>query len=183
MSLRILLVEEDPARAETLQNALRDRMLSNEIDYETSTNVHAAAELLRTHYYDLLILDILLPVRDGGHPIGDGGVRLLRALKTHTDLRLPGYIIGLTAHESLAALYGAQRDSTGSGSEVPTQLVCFSTPPVREHSSEVDGPRSSCIRGCLSWADRIWCISCAEPTPSPTIESHNRKVIGVEMDT
>ena len=133
MSLRILLVEEDPARAETLQNAVRDRMLSNEIDYETSTNVHAAAELLRTHYYDLLILDILLPVRDGGHPIGDGGVRLLRALKTHTDSRLPGYIIGLTARENLAALYGAQRNSTGSGSEVPTQLVFFSTPPVREH--------------------------------------------------
>ncbi len=107
MSLRILLVEDEPARAETLQSALRDRVFSNEVDYETCTNVHAAAELLRNHYYDLLILDILLPMREGGEPVGDGGVRLLRALKTHADLRLPGYTIGLTAHENLAALDGA----------------------------------------------------------------------------
>ena len=44
---------------------MRDRVFSNEVDYETCTNVHAAAELLRNHYYDLLILDILLPCVKG----------------------------------------------------------------------------------------------------------------------
>jgi nucleoside phosphorylase/CheY-like chemotaxis protein len=108
MLIRVLLVEDESARADDLRRLLQERLLFDEIAIDIATNIHDGAELLSARYFDLLILDIRVPMRIGEEPVSDGGVRLLRAIRSGVDLRLPGYIVGLTAYDDLAARYAAE---------------------------------------------------------------------------
>ena len=108
MPIKILLIEDQPRRATELRSLLEQRLLNERVDLEVAENVHDGAEFLRARYFDLLLLDICLPMRQGEDPVQDGGLRLLRSLKAHSELRLPGYIVGLTEYDDLAERYASE---------------------------------------------------------------------------
>lgn len=59
--MRVLLVEDDPMIGEEVQDALKDA--SYAVDWVK--NGETALSALKTQHYDLLLLDLGLPQRDG----------------------------------------------------------------------------------------------------------------------
>ena len=61
MKPKILIVEDEPG----LQLAIEDRLINEGFDVETEENGARAEEKARKGVYDLILLDIMLPGRDG----------------------------------------------------------------------------------------------------------------------
>ena len=80
--MRILVVEDNPDMASALRQGLRDNGYSVDVAHEG----YRAEELATSEPYDLLILDVMLPDRDG--------VELCRSLRR---LNVDAYVLMLTA--------------------------------------------------------------------------------------
>ncbi|MFZ6758341.1 response regulator [Undibacterium sp. Ji50W] len=85
--MKVLLVEDDPMIGENIQIALESE--SNLVDWLTSGEAAEAA--LQIHSYDVLLLDLSLPQRDG--------MDILKALRKRGDA-LP--VLVMTARDTVA---------------------------------------------------------------------------------
>lgn len=84
---QILLVEDEPG----LRKTLSDRLRAEGYDVETASNGAAGASMARKGVYDLIILDLMLPSKDG--------------LDVCRDLRREGFataVLMLTARDEIA---------------------------------------------------------------------------------
>jgi len=98
---KYLIVEDNRDKL----NSIRDELLNlgigeNDIEYVSSVN--EATNLMRLSLYDMVILDLNLPMTKKGRPVENGGVSLLNKLKSNpTKYNLPKQIVGLTSFEYL----------------------------------------------------------------------------------
>jgi uncharacterized protein (TIGR02266 family) len=78
-TLRVLVVEDNPHIAQLLRHGLGDDRKSNDVafDCRVAGNGHEAVEMLRAHKFDVLIVDIYLPVLDG--------IGVIAAVRTKLD--------------------------------------------------------------------------------------------------
>jgi DNA-binding response OmpR family regulator len=58
---QILVVDDEPG----LRRTLSDRLRAEGYDVETASNGVVATSMMRQHPYDLVVLDLMLPVKDG----------------------------------------------------------------------------------------------------------------------
>jgi len=65
---------------------------------DTATNTTNAKKLLVANHYDLLILDLSLPLRDGDDPTPSNGINFLDDINKTKRLIKPFHIIGLSAY-------------------------------------------------------------------------------------
>jgi nucleoside phosphorylase/CheY-like chemotaxis protein len=94
--LKILIVEDNSDKlrniSETLENhSIDGDMVDHAIDY------HSALKFLKNTLYDLLIIDIGIPIRRSGAVDMEGGVKLLQEVLQRDHYIKPSYIVGLTA--------------------------------------------------------------------------------------
>jgi len=93
--MKILLIEDEPAKRELIEQALND--LGSDIRISSGRTVQQAVKLLREDEFDLIILDMSLPSREsrpgGAQPVSQptGGVEVL--LELHYDDRLDPVVI------------------------------------------------------------------------------------------
>lgn len=66
---------------------------------ETATNIVAAKRMLVDNHFDLLILDLGLPLRDGDDPLPSNGVDFLQEINKSDRFLRPFHIVGLTAFD------------------------------------------------------------------------------------
>jgi CheY-like chemotaxis protein len=96
--MNLLIIDDDAARA----NSLRQHFVSRGFDealIEIADCADAGRALLRERYFDVLILDVVLPKRRlEGRQSATVGLELLRQLGRSNVLRKPERIIGITAH-------------------------------------------------------------------------------------
>lgn len=99
--MKILIADDQSRRYEGLVNALADIGIDrNDIDIVTSAN-DARGRLEEIHY-DLLVLDILLPLWSEEEPDVQHSLDLLVELHDETELNKPRHIIGLTSDKEIA---------------------------------------------------------------------------------
>lgn len=99
--IKILLVDDDPAKVMAIQECL-ESTFSRAIKFDFVKSSMSAKERLREEYFDVLILDLNLPVRDLGNPEPEEGVNLLRDIcRSGTLLIQPRSIVGLTSFGDL----------------------------------------------------------------------------------
>lgn len=92
----ILIVDDKPGKYSTLWGRI-DRSIDAERDVTVASCLRDGLHQLQRRHFDVLIVDMLLPEAPWGSPVEDGGVRLLAHLEEDPDLKLPTYIIGITA--------------------------------------------------------------------------------------
>ncbi|MFM5873233.1 response regulator [Aeromonas veronii] len=114
--MRILIVDDDVQRATSIKNAISEALLCREEDIRLCSNAYEAKKLVRLDYYDILILDVVLP-NNNEPPSAAKGLTFLKEItrrakltKSPIKIRKPGFIIGITAHEEDISLFRKEFD-------------------------------------------------------------------------
>lgn len=106
----MLLVEDNGDKLQKVASLINE--LRPTVDLETAHDAGQAKRLLRERHFDVLIIDILLPMSPGAQPDPKGGVHLLRSIVKGASYNKPTEIIGLSAHPHLVEEYGGDFSST-----------------------------------------------------------------------
>lgn len=105
--MKILIVDDDNAKVVDISNVAQEAGVQQS-SIEVATTAATAMRLLKENYYDLLIVDLVLPLRVGEFPDKSGGVNLLKQVHRADGIQTPEFIFGLTASEE--ALNASQND-------------------------------------------------------------------------
>lgn len=100
--MRVLVVEDIAEKRNAITQVLCAALQSPAID--NASSFIAAIRLLESTSYDLLVLDLILPTRDGDHPSASGGKNVLSEIMASVSCQRPAHIICITAYEDCAPL-------------------------------------------------------------------------------
>lgn len=105
--MKILIVDDNNDKVMEVVSVAKDAGV-NEGAIEVATTAATAMRALKNEYFDLLIVDLVLPLRLGEAPEIGGGVTLLKQIHRSSDVQAPEAILGLTVDEE--ALNSSQSD-------------------------------------------------------------------------
>lgn len=95
----VLIVDDSDEKVARIERCLRDAVPNASLEIDCAQSVISALNLLAGRSYDLLVLDLVLPMRDVGEPIDRGGQTILHEIQSDGDCRRPSHIVCLTAYE------------------------------------------------------------------------------------
>jgi len=110
--MKILLVEDIDEKAAEVQRCLQSSVTRNDLEIDRANSVIAAVRKLEHATYDLLVLDLNLPIRDGEAPTKSGGKDVLAEIVQGRACRRPSHIICLTAYGEAADSVRDEADRT-----------------------------------------------------------------------
>ncbi|CAH1385368.1 phosphorylase family protein [Candidatus Nitrotoga sp. M5] len=97
--IKILLVEDELEKKRLLVAAALEVPLLKIDDIVIVADAHAAKQAIKTHKFDLLILDINIPRRADQRTEVGGGLDVLTYIRVNVIANKPSYIVGMTAHD------------------------------------------------------------------------------------
>jgi len=117
--VRILIVDDSGVKASSVVHDLETTFDQTSLTCVQSQSVAQALTQLKHTVFDLLIVDLNLPLREGSDPSPRGGIKLLEAMTTRRDLHTPSHIVGLTAYSDIAS------EQAGSFQELGWVLIQY----------------------------------------------------------
>ena len=96
--ISILIVEDSQYKLDTVKKLLTDDLMIDESFITIAMNIKVAKRYLSSINYDLLILDLVLPLEHGDSPTPEKGAGFLRDISSNPNLKPPSHIIGLTEY-------------------------------------------------------------------------------------
>lgn len=94
--MRILVVDDDNGKVVDVVKVVEQAGIDSSA-IEVATTAASALKMLEANTYDLLVVDLVLPRRIGEPPIADGGAELVQKIHRSDSVRVPEFIVGLTA--------------------------------------------------------------------------------------
>jgi len=106
--IKILIIEDNIEKLRKIHAFINEvcSILDENIHY--SDNIKSGRDLLIKNQYDLLILDLVLPVDEGGDPSPESGSRFLDEIYYNPNVNIPIHIIGLTEFDDIFIKYHDQ---------------------------------------------------------------------------
>lgn len=95
--IKLLIIDDDEKRKDRLIKVLLSQSQSNFIDVKYCDTADKARELCKNNRYDVLVLDVCLPKKNGYTATKKEGIKLLKDLNTNPKYFLPTKVIGITA--------------------------------------------------------------------------------------
>lgn len=102
--MRFLIVDDDPKKIAVIRACLEDEGVVGG-DILIAEHAAEARVLLEKGSIDVLLIDVLLPVRRGAPPKGENSIELLRQIVEDGTTTSPGRIFGITADKDALAEY------------------------------------------------------------------------------
>lgn len=96
MKITTLIIEDTETKAEMIKKHLHSIGLNNNDIYIAETAV-SARKLLRNKIFDLILLDLIIPIRKDSRESYEHGLELLREITEDHTYPEPKFIIGITA--------------------------------------------------------------------------------------
>ena len=103
--INILIVEDSVYKLSTIKKLLIDDLMIEEACIHSAEDIKTAKKLLIGNMYDLLILDLVLPLEKGDEPHPDKGIGFLADLESNPNIMTPIHIIGMTEFIELQEKY------------------------------------------------------------------------------
>lgn len=103
--ITVLVVEDDFTKYGRVHAALIQAGLSNDNIHHSITAADAVAKLEQRRF-DLMLLDVNIPRRLGEGPTRGAAVGLLTDIRRDAKVRLPRYVVGITAFEDVIVEFG-----------------------------------------------------------------------------
>lgn len=98
--MRILIMDDTPAKTEKIKSVLTGKCMLGENTITVARSINSGRRLLSANLYDLLILDLVMPVNDGEELEAQGqSERFIEEMSRVGRLNKPTYIIALTQYE------------------------------------------------------------------------------------
>ena len=95
--LTILIMDDSPKKIETVKKVLIEGCGIDEKSITVAKSVAAGRNAVRDKYFDIVLLDLVLPLFEEEDPIEDGGLSFIKQITSAgTSIKLPTQIIGLT---------------------------------------------------------------------------------------
>ena len=95
--MNILIVDDNNDKIAKIVSVIK--AVSENFNIDTVIDSISAQIQLKQTKYDLLILDLLLPIRPNQEPVPDGGELLLKEITRNKTLKTPTIIVGITQFE------------------------------------------------------------------------------------
>lgn len=97
--MKILIVEDNDIKRNEIIELLCNANIALKKDFKECKSINSAKETLRKEKFDVLLLDLNLPIRDGSESIPKKGLELLKDFKYDVRYSQPKEIISITAYE------------------------------------------------------------------------------------
>jgi nucleoside phosphorylase/CheY-like chemotaxis protein len=98
--IRVLLVEDNPTKTKKITAVLTSCGVNISSVVHSSNSLEALREV-QAHAFDLLLLDMMIPIRLDEEANATGGLDLLTEITDRDNYIAPRYVIGITQHTDL----------------------------------------------------------------------------------
>src|SRR5258708_18200445 len=105
--MKVLVVEDDTAKLRRVLDCLSGVDVAKD-DIEIARDILSAKRLLKSHSFELMILDVSLPEDPQLDPIRDAGLKLLDEIFERDIYQAPREVVGLTAFDDVLEAAGAR---------------------------------------------------------------------------
>lgn len=95
--IKVLIIDDNIKRKDKILKSINEQEGKKFIDCSWCETANKARQLCKIHQYDILILDVLLPKKNGDTASAIEGLNLLIDLNTKSKYLTPKKIIGITA--------------------------------------------------------------------------------------
>lgn len=99
--ISVLILEDKIERAKSISQALQKSGFSSESQIFHASEIISAKKKLSEKRFDLLLLDLQIPIRFDQEPKNDGGVNFLKEISSGPSFKLPKAIIAYSADAAL----------------------------------------------------------------------------------
>lgn len=98
--IKILILDDSSPKIETIKKVLFEGCGLSDENVDVSVSVASGRNAVTNDYYDLVLLDLVLPMFDGEEAIENGGLNFIREISAAGEtVKMPTQIIGLTEKE------------------------------------------------------------------------------------
>ncbi len=94
--LSILIIDDSDDKIRVLKTLIRGYECLCNGHVEIADSLVTATEKLSTKRYDLVIIDLYLPIEKGDEALPDNGVELLDLIRNDEDIKKPFHVVGIT---------------------------------------------------------------------------------------
>jgi len=101
--MNVLIIEDTDEKRNQVVLLLKE--IISEVIIDTAMSFRGGVAKLESKAYDLLVLDMVLPIRDGDFPNADAGSNLLSEALYGNNCRRPSHILCLTAYDEVAVSF------------------------------------------------------------------------------
>ena len=98
--MKVLILDDDVERANSLKEYLYNDVVIPGAEITILTNIDEAKNIVKVKYFDVLVLDVVLPKRKAETPNFNNSFHFLHQISRSNFYKKPEKIIGITAHES-----------------------------------------------------------------------------------
>ncbi len=99
--IQILIVEDSEHKRKNICQIILNNSNIKESDLQIAENVKEAKKYLYENYYDLLILDLVLPLENGSDASAQNGIRFLEDIHSSPMIKPPIHIVGLSGFSDM----------------------------------------------------------------------------------
>lgn len=97
--ITILIMEDREEKIESLKSLLIDECEIPNDSIHVARTIYEGRRLLRENLYDLLLLDMILPSKEGQEPNEEDSPRFIDEIYSNPNLKIPNQIVGETSHD------------------------------------------------------------------------------------
>lgn len=94
--IKILVIDDTEQKVSFIKSVIVDNCNISDESIDVATSINSGRKLLSENDYDLLLLDLVLPLTDGEEPDRDEGPKFIDEIYTNEQIIVPNQIIGLT---------------------------------------------------------------------------------------
>lgn len=106
--IECLIVDDDEIKRERIRQVIVSEIGESNVRIRTAESANEATTLLRATAFDLMVVDVNLPLRSMESPSSEGGTKLMRQVGRGTgNLIRPAFVVGITGYTELVATAAA----------------------------------------------------------------------------
>lgn len=97
--IKILIVDDIERKVSTILSVIVENCSIPIENVDVARSINSGRRLLCKNDYDLLVLDLVLPLNDDEEPDKEEGPKFIDEIYTNEQINIPNQIIGLTQHQ------------------------------------------------------------------------------------
>jgi len=98
--IKLLILDDSSKKVEAIKKVLFEGCGLSEDDVDVAISIASGRNAVANDYYDLVLLDLVLPTFDNEEAVEDGGLSFIREISAAGEtVKMPTQIIGLTEKE------------------------------------------------------------------------------------